>query len=361
MNKLALNIALVGVLSFATLSVNAAATAYNFTDLGDLGSGFGSKANGINNTGQVVGVSYAIDGSSHATLWNGAIATELAPLSGSFNTVASSINNSGQVAGWSSGHAILWNGNSVTDLGSGTANAINDSSQVAGLSYPPLAATLWNGTTSTELGQMTFGSVRGINNTGQVVGSNNDNATLWNGTSATNLGTLGGIRSEAYDINNAGQVVGWSFNGASSGGGLAYNPGMVPRPTIWNNGVATDLGTLGGAIGTAFAINDAGLAVGYSYTSAIGDGNHATLWNGSTITDLNSFLDASAVKAGWFLYEATGINENGWIVGNATNSLGISHAFMLAPVPEAETYSMLIVGLGLMSFMVRRRKFKQKI
>jgi hypothetical protein len=32
-------------------------------------------------------------------------------------------------------------------------------------------------------------------------------------------------------------------------------------------------------------------------------------------TDLNSFLDASAVSASWVLMRANSINDNGWIAG----------------------------------------------
>lgn len=370
MNKLALNIFSAVVLSLAAQSANA--MAYIFTDLGDLvgGGAGGSKATGINDAGQVVGFSSYDNGSQHAIIWNGAIATELAPLSGSVNTVASSINNSGQVAGWSSGHATLWNGSTVTDLGSGTANALNDSGQVVGLTPSTINtgvnSTIWNGTTITNLGQST--SIRGVNNAGQVVGSSSYGAALWNGITRTNLGTLGGSTSEAYDINNASQAVGWSYSSPGMVEGV-YIGSMVPHATLWNGTAITDLGTLAGANNTkagagsysmAFAINDAGIAVGRSEIASFG--YRAALWSGTTVTDLNSFLDASAVNAGWVLNEATGINGNGWVVGNATNNLlGVSHAFMLAPIPEPETYSMLISGLVLLGFMVRRRKLKQDI
>ncbi len=86
------------------------------------------------------------------------------------------------------------------------------------------------------------------------------------------------------------------------------------------------------------------------------------MWDGDSIIDLNSFLDASAVSAGWVLTDAKDINENGWIVGSASNSrLGISsHAFLMtAAVPEPETYAMMLMGLGLMGFVARRRKNQQ--
>jgi probable HAF family extracellular repeat protein len=129
---------------------------------------------------------------------------------------------------------------------------------------------------------------------------------------------------------------------------------------VWNGATATDLGTLGGTYSAATAINTAGQVVGYSYTDS---GTRATVWNGTTATDLNSFLDASTVSAGWVLLDARGINDNGWIVGSASNRLlGIrEHAFLLSvtAVPEPETYAMMLAGLGLMGFVARRRKNTQ--
>ena len=122
----------------------------------------------------------------------------------------------------------------------------------------------------------------------------------------------------------------------------------------------TDLGTIGASYRESWAsgINNSGPVVGSSITSVCT--YHATIWNGTTPTDLNNFLDASDVSAGWYLVGARDINDNGWIVGIASNTItGVTHAFLLTPVPEPETYALFMAGLGLMGFIARRRKNDQ--
>lgn len=220
-----------------------------------------------------------------------------------------------------------------------------------------MRATLWNGSTTTDLGTLDGGAVsyaEAINDAGQVVGSSDimghtaNHATLWNGTTAIDLGTLGGTSSYTHDINSAGQVVGKS----------QITGDTFFHATLWNGTTATDLGGLSGFDSYARAINDAGLVVGVSSLTAripSPTAQRATLWSGSTAIDLNSFLDASTKNAGWHLMDATAINNNGWIVGDAYNSMtGVQHAYLLTPVPEPSTYVMALAGLGLLRFAVRR-------
>lgn len=363
--KLALALALIG---FA-MSANAAS--YAFTDLGTLG-GTSSNAFAINISGKVVGWAYNNDNAqAHAVLWNGNIPTDLGTLGGSFSA-ATAISPTGQVAGYSTffedgpWQATLWNdtnANGLSTLGGGNsiAYAINASGQVAGFTgRNESRATLWEGSTQRDLGTLGGADSVGfsINKLGQVAGysstsSGSTHATLWNGDNIVDLGTLeGGSHSIAFAINDLGLVVGYSqvdpiYFTACCGGYHA---------TLWSDNTATDLGTLGGNYSAATAINNLGQVVGFA--SLKGDHeSHATLWDSNIAIDLNSFLDASTQSAGWVLTRANGINDNGWIVGSATNNLtGISHAFMLAPVPEPDTYDMMLMGLGLMGFMVRSKK-----
>lgn len=365
MIKFALNLVLAITISLVSMISNA--TTYTFTALGSLG-GEWSFANAINNTGQVVGYSYIDDRTTHATLWNGSMPTDLgSPLGGV--SAAYDINDNGQVVGYSrtarpytngiyTEHATLWNGSSASDLGSpsgrnSSAYGINESGQVVGVSGGTWKATLWNGTTTTTLGNSYANE---INSSGQVVGSGFISASVlhaksWNNGITTDLGALVGFSdSNATSINDAGLITGYSY----------INGSTKSHATLWDGSMMSDLGTLGGESSWAYAINNLGQVVGSSYI--MDTLIHATLWSGNNITDINTFLDANSVAAGWILTEATDINDNGWIVGNAINvKTGARNAFLLSvtPVPEPDSYAMILMGLGFIGFLTRRRKNQQ--
>lgn len=361
---------LAGVLLIGTSQANAGI--YTFTDLG------AGVANAINNAGQVAGGKEIGRGGGRfsfpiyqATVWNGTTATSLNMPVGFDNSIATAINDAGQVAGnvsqgvgfFSTGNqATVWNGKTATILDTplgytSYAAGINKLGQVAGtvtecsgflcFSGAASQATVWNGTTATSVGSNQAGATA-INNAGQVAGTDNNGnptATLWNGTKATSLGN-----GYAYAINDAGQVAG-AFEDSS------YNRTAI----VWNGTTATSLGN-----GYADAINNIGQVVGYSYDTLT-----ATIWtmkdNVVTTTDLNSFLTATEISAGWMLQYANGINDSGSIVGQAYNRLtGVNDAFLLSAnavsepsanaVPEPGTCATLLAGLGVMGFTLRRRR-----
>jgi probable HAF family extracellular repeat protein len=335
----------------------------------DLGSGpGGGYASRINDAGQVVGVFYGATGLGSAFLYDGNHLTDLGSLVSSYASsmgglpsyasAAVSINGSGQVVGYyqvnlSIGlipNTFLYSGGKITSLTPlSSVNGINDAGQIIGYSFGH--AVLYDGGKMTNLG--TFGggysSAAAINSSGQVVGLSYINLTgdthafLYSGGKMTDLGTLPGFsRSQANDINASGQIVGTASTSQGVNG--------PSRAFLDSGGKLTDLGTLSGAGDShANGINSLGQVVG-------GSGSHAFLFSNGKMTDLNSLIAASS---GWQLIDATAINNKGHIVGQALDVYGSAHVVLLTPMdaPEPASLTLLAVGaVGLSLSAWRRRR-----
>ncbi|MBK9453236.1 MAG: FxDxF family PEP-CTERM protein [Bacteroidetes bacterium] len=121
----------------------------------------------------------------------------------------------------------------------------------------------------------------------------------------------------------------------------------VEHAFIYDNGVMADLGALNDGTSLAFGINDSGQVVGYSNDLAF-------LYENGSMQDLNLLLSASI---GTSLSYASAINSSGQIIAYGSNG----HSYLLnrdniSPIPEPQTYLMLLAGLGLLGFMAHRRK-----
>lgn len=204
---------------------------------------------------------------------------------------------------------------SISDLGAlggndSAAYSLNDYGQVVGMSKTNSGtwhSFIYSNGVMTDIDMVgnfnPFQSVaRSINNLGQVVGTTTipfagEQAFLYSQGTMVLLGALNGGRSNAFDINEAGKVVGDS---------LTYRVYLGPESyhaATFNSGPIQDLGTStygqSNAHSSAYGINNLGQIVG-----SVSDGNytHAFLYQ-------NNVMSEFAVGS-----EAVSINDQGQIV-----------------------------------------------
>jgi Synergist-CTERM protein sorting domain-containing protein len=209
---------------------------------------------------------------------------DLGTLPGDSASVAWGINDSGDVVGWSTGS------------GGARAFLYTDADGMVVLpGLPDRMRTI----------------ARDVNDAGVVVGSANaggtdlGHAVMWIDGAVQDLGTLDtGAYSEAWGVNNLGEVVGWSYT--SGGNGLTGVHAFLSTP----QGGLLDL-TPDSDNGYAHDINDAGQVTGY--LTAAG-GYHAFRWEQGMV-DLGVLPDF-AHTFGWAL------NASGQVAGNATSAAG---------------------------------------
>lgn len=220
---------------------------------------------------------------------------------------------------------------------SADARAINNQGQVAGSSaVDPAAqpnshthAILYANGQLTDLGTLSGGDysrAEGLNNQGQVVGTASIGSTegggsfvlhafLWQNGKISDLGVGNGTGSEAHAINDKGQAVGTFIRADSSA-----------HAALWQNGTLQDLGISG----EAYDINNAGQivgATGFVGSTSFTPGSHAFVYQNGHSMDLNTLIPANSR---WELRDAQAINEKGQICGTGTYK-GVNHAYLLTP------------------------------
>ena len=252
------------------------------TDLAPL-----TAANDINDNGVIAGAGGTASG-YRAFRWAHGKALNLGTLGGDFSQ-ALGINNRGQIVGISATatgywHPFLWYRGKMTDLAPlASAVDINDQGQIAGSYQPPGSentdAVLYRlrDRKLTDLGNLYgwFSQATKLNERGQVVGyvgvatlSGANSAFFWSKGHMTDLGTMGGDFSQALGINDRGTVV-----------GAGQVPSVGYRGFVWRNGVMTPLSVLpAGNSSIAYDINNQGVIVGSSGIDPNNSFYHAVLW-----------------------------------------------------------------------------------
>ena len=250
-------------------------------------------------------------------------------------------------------HAYRWSRGEMADLGTlagpnhnSLATTVNDSGQTVGVSdfidpssgQQGARAVVWDKTNQISnlglLGGNSFSLAVGINSRGQIAGvSTNgtpDNFGIdgffdfgeqvrgfisENGV-MTDLGTLGGPDTSVSfpGINDLGQIAGVSYT--SDVDPVSGNP--IQHAYLWQSGVMRDLGTLGGTFAAVNGLNNRGQVAGLSTLE--GDNLfHPTLWDGDNVIDLGTLGGPTGF--------ATTINDAGEVAGRARTQEGAPHAF----------------------------------
>lgn len=370
----------------AMLAGPVGAQSWSAVDIGFLGNpdAYGYAATGLNNVGQVIGTYVTGTGDTHGFITgpNGAAIRDLGTLAGFSDSYALGVNGSGQVVGYAStpdssqpAHGFITgpDGVGIADLGVtqggvfSQAFGVNNAGQVAGASgdldtwvvkaftSDANGAALRDLSTPDGAGTISVGGA--INSAGQVAGFYSTEgaglrrafATQANGVGLRDLGTLvGDDTSEAHDINDAGVVVGLSALSTAGTPGHAFITGA--------DGLGLrDLGTLGGAGSFAHGLNNAGQVVG---DAELDDGTvHAFITgpDGVGMMDVNTLV---TLAGGAYFIEATGINDLGQLVANASDG----RAYLLTPpIPEPGTGALMLLGMAFLAGGVRRRASVKRV
>jgi probable HAF family extracellular repeat protein len=284
-----------------------------------------SIALAINNVGQIAGEAIPAGATGPVPPWRTylipaggtfATATDIGTLGGNF-TFANGINDAGKIVGRSGWFMNFWHAYVYTP-GSGMMDLTPDA---------PYAEAM------------------DINNIGQVVGSTGDHSRAFRTAPGQtvqpqdDLGTLGGTYIAATAINNAGRVAGRS----TILGNDSVSHAFRTRPNLPINPATDDLGGLSNHLTEPYDINEVGDVVGWSQLASLNFHAFISYGDSNAMYDLNNLIPAGS---GWELIGASAINEQGVIVGWGNfNGGDTDHAFMLTPLPEpAGGIALVLIG-----------------
>jgi hypothetical protein len=165
------------------------------------------------------------------------------------------------------------------------------------------------------------------------------------------LVAMGGYMAPASAVTittstNLGDITGLAKNVGNTFGAAAYGSSFSDLYTF-------DLSTASQSVGTTVTID---LSVGPLNFQLSNMAIKLTDSTGATTYAMDNTMDASnALQLSASLTAGTGYRF--LVTGDVTGNIGGAYGGVLqaAPVPEAETYAMMLAGLGLVGFMALRR------
>lgn len=290
------------------------------------------------NNNNVVATSGTYEGTDRAGIWDG----EPTWLERGDNqlSIAMDINDAGIVVGYkaytsntSARNPSYWIEENRFELEEiGNATGINDNGQIVGYTgvlHNNEKAVIWEGDTPRLLfpRKTNLTSATDINNNGVITGRDNElGAYIYESESEV---TYFGRGTHSTSINAHGRITGYR------------NVGTQTAFTTNENKEFVSLTAIGGFDeGIAWDINDNNVIVGRSKKS--GESSHkATLWG----TDHKPVILEDDVEdfSEWNqLTIATGINNNGVIVGIGHDANGRTKGFMLTPITPAPPFDLIV-------------------
>ncbi len=286
------------------------------------------------------------------------------------STTAFNINNSGQIAGTYEDPAVgfrvftLTNGAYATVDPAGSVNgsslvSLNNAGQVLGFSNTATPPNFGNYYLFSKGSFSAFpppsanipagASLSFYNDVGAIAGQTATSAFIAQGGTVTTIVPPNGNSVSINTINNSNSVVG------------GYFPTVPPSPTanqegfLLANGVFTPIFVPGSAFTEATGINDNGVVVGYYDQAPVTGANNIP------VTPVVGFTYSNGVYTSYSIPGVTetelfAINNSGQVVGYESDTMGNGHGFVasvsgITAVPEPASLLLFAAGvLGLAGF-----------